>query len=208
MIHRRQHAAIGQHAFQAQHMFTCHAVANDLVAACIGGQIAANRARASRSQIDGEVQARSFGGILNLLQRGARPSSQGAHQRVDVGDTAHFFGGQDHALFNGVGAASQAGQATLGDHRGAQPLAVFEHVSHLLGVSRIHNAQRNGAGQAAPVLLVLDVGFSPCDKPVRPQVFAEFCGEGAGHGGFDKDCGVFVPLCRCICAQQGKGKPP
>ncbi len=50
--HHLQHRAVGQHHFQAQHQGAGHAIAHDMGAAGIGGDVAANGATAFRRQAD------------------------------------------------------------------------------------------------------------------------------------------------------------
>ena len=72
-----QHAAVGQHRFQAQGQLAHRPIAQHRHAAGIGGQIAADLAAAFRGQRQRKQPAHAGGGVLHLRQRAAGFGGQG-----------------------------------------------------------------------------------------------------------------------------------
>ncbi len=66
-----QNFTLGSHHFQPQGQVTSIAVTQNLCTACIGGQIAANRAAAFCGQTQGEQTLMITGGLLHILQNAA-----------------------------------------------------------------------------------------------------------------------------------------
>ena len=75
--------AVGQYHFETEHEFARHAIADHAIAAGIGGEIAADRARSARTEIEREKHAAFVGRLLNGLERGSGAHRHGGACRID-----------------------------------------------------------------------------------------------------------------------------
>ena len=83
-LQARQHPAVGQHHFEAQHQVAHHAVAQDRRAAGIGREVAADLRGALRSQAQGEQALGIARGALRLGEGAAGLDDHGIVGGVDL----------------------------------------------------------------------------------------------------------------------------
>ncbi|CAI8810606.1 hypothetical protein EMIT0373P_20256 [Pseudomonas chlororaphis] len=123
----------GQAVFQAVH------------AAGVFRDIAADGTGDLRRRVGGVVQAERRGslGDRQVAHPGLDP--RGAGGGVDMQDLVEARHHQQHALFQGQGAAGQAGAGTPGDHRHAAFMADPQQFLHLLDMPRQSHQHRRGA---------------------------------------------------------------
>ena len=78
LVERAHHAPVGEHHLEAEHVAPRHAVAQHLVAAGVGGDVAADGAGAARAEVDAAEEAGLVGGRLDEVQRRAGERGQRA----------------------------------------------------------------------------------------------------------------------------------
>lgn len=112
---RSQDRAVGKHGLQPQHLGAVHAVAQHANAASIGGDVAADRRRAARADIDAEHQAGRIGRFLHHLQRRAGFRDDGCRGAVGRFDRGHALQRQHRFARLHARAAGQPGAAAMDD---------------------------------------------------------------------------------------------
>ena len=144
------HLAIGQHHFQARHQRSHHAVAQDMVAAGIGGDGAAAGAGAFGCEREREHQSGLRGGLLCFCQNHARFGGQNHAALVQSTDAVHALHGQQHFAMKRNLAAHQPGIAALG-HDGYSRLKTDAHDGcNLRGCGGLQHQGRASLIFAAP----------------------------------------------------------
>ena len=144
---------VRQDHLQPEHQVARIAVAQRVVAACVGGKNAAELRAALAVYRQREGQLRSSRRIAHGLQRGACFHHHGHAGGVDVANTVHA-GEDEHDLAAGrvrCRAAAKPGVAALRDHRDAVPGAECHHRGRFPCASRPHHQPRLAMEQAAPV---------------------------------------------------------
>ena len=144
----------GDH-FHTQAQFARVAVAHDLRAAGIGGQVAADGAAAFGTQAQREQKASLLRRRLQVLQHTTGFHGDGRIARVHRTHGAHALQAQHNlrAAVVGGGTHHEAGVATLRHDAGTCRSAGLDHVGHLLRAAGAHHGQCRAAHTFAPVLL-------------------------------------------------------
>ena len=146
---RIEHPAIREHHLEAEHQFARHAVADDVQAAGVGGEIAAQHAAAFAAQAQRQVAIGLRGGGLQLRQDAAGLGGHGVVSGVDGAHAVEPRQRQQHLAAGGIGrgAAAVAGVAALRHHADAVFVAEGDDAGHGGGVRRRHHGQRMAAIQ-------------------------------------------------------------
>ena len=156
--------ALRRDHLDAQHKLAGVAVMQDLHAAGIGREVAADGAASFGGQRQRTQAVVLGGGLLDRLQHDAGLDRHRVAQRVDVEDAVHAVERQHDlaALLMRRAAAHHAGVAALGHHRDLLGEAELPDGGHLLGGGRAHHGQRGTEIVLAPVgevgMLALIVG--------------------------------------------------
>ncbi len=77
VVERRHHRSVRQHRFQTQHQIAHHSVADDAIAAGIGGNVSADGCRTARAKIERKKQVLAVGRFARrfAIRIRLRPSS-------------------------------------------------------------------------------------------------------------------------------------
>ena len=176
-VHGGDDRAVGQDSLQAEHQVSRHAVADDAVAAGIGGNESADSGGAARSKIKGEEQACGFGLLLDGLEchAGLHRDSEGGF--VDVLHAGHEFEGQSDFGAGGASAFDEAGHASVGDDGLSGLMAEAQDLRDFIRGARaddrggFHRLAGNPAGAARGDVL-------PGEQALGPDDLCDFLEEG------------------------------
>ena len=126
-------AAVRQDGLDPEHQVARHAVAQDVQPARVGGEVAADLARALRTEGQREQAVDGGGGGLNGRQHAAGLRRHRVGDGIDVTDAVHPAERQDHLCPGIVGdaAVDEASVAGLGQDADAVPACEAHHVGDL-----------------------------------------------------------------------------
>ena len=127
-----------------------HAVAQHVIAAGIGGDIAADGAAAFRTQAQGKQQTFGSGRFLCLFESDAGFGGQRHAVRVDGADAVHARQAQQHFAVERNLSADQTGIAALGHDGGAGLVADGEDCGDFLGGRGLEQQRAVAVVFAAP----------------------------------------------------------
>ncbi len=172
--------AVRQHHFETEHQRARHAVADDAVAAGIGGKISADRTRAARSQIERKEESGFVSGFLNRLQRRAGLDGHGRAGVIDLLDADHALQRNRDPSRLGRGAAAQAGQSALRHERQPCLAAGYDGLRYAGSIQRPNHRDRRLRQARAPVVAIAGGNLSARQHGLRakpePQCAEQFFG--------------------------------
>ena len=169
MVEGRDDGAVRQHRFQTQHHVAHHAVADDAVAAGIGGDVAADGGRAARAQIEREQQALGIGRLARRLQRAAGLDRHGGGDAIDLQHPVHALQRQRQRAI-GIAAFDQARLAAPGHDRLPGFVAQAQHGGDLSGIGGTQHGERRA--HAAPAMRLVG-GLGAFEHAGGPQQGAQ-----------------------------------
>ena len=143
-VHGRDHGAVGQHGFEAQHRIARHAIADHAVAARIGGDAAADLRRTPRAQVHRIEQAVLFRFVLHALQRHAGFDRHRAPDRIDGFDAMHALERQRDFVRARHAALHQSREAAERYDRLPRCMAGREHARHFAPCLRAARSRARG----------------------------------------------------------------
>ncbi len=177
LVQRPDDRPIRQHDLEPQDVLPRHAVADHRVAAGIGGNIAADRARAARTQVDREQQVGRLRCLLDGGKRRAGQHGHGGHHRVELLDAAHALQRQQYAARNRLRPAGQAGQPALRHHGDAGLRTQAQGGCDLLRGARPHPGERLDGRESAPILQHAGRDVVPGRHDIRAEFLLQSCGD-------------------------------
>lgn len=146
-----EQTAVGQRDLQPQHEVAHGAVADDPVAAGVGGGVAAHLAGAARAEVEGKGPTFGFDMLLQDFERDAGLHQHGAAYGVEVFDGVEP-GKREHDLAGlWGGAAGEAGEAALDSDGLAMLMAQAEGAGHLPWRTGEQDDRRLYMGRLAPI---------------------------------------------------------
>ncbi|MNT18903.1 hypothetical protein D3C72_1541310 [compost metagenome] len=169
-----QHLALAGHHLQPDHPFAGHAVAHDLDASGVGGDIAADLAAAAGGKIHRVVQAVGQRVLLQRLGDHPRLAAHGAANLVQLQDRVHALERHHQLAVARHRAAGQAGAAAGRHQRELLALRPAHQRHHF--VHRFREQHRGGVGReiARPVQAVARKGIGIGGHAVGGQQAAQF----------------------------------
>ena len=174
--------AVCCHRLKAKHQIAHIAVAQNIDAAGVGGDDAANLACAFRSDGKRKEPVRFSGRALRFSQSQAGVNGHRIVQRRDVAHPPHALQRKKNLLAEGDLAAHQSGVAALRRDRHVSIRADFQDFRDLLGRGRRHDHRRLAGPAVAPfgqegrAVLCSDYAFAADDSADSVQ---RFSGRGA-----------------------------
>ena len=133
LVHGIDYSTIRQHRFKTKYQSPGHAIANHFSTAGIGRYIAANLATTSSTQIQRHKQAVFGGGILQHLQRGSSPGTDGHGRGINILDPIHALKGDSKfSLLRGC-TPCQTSQSPLNYHRLIVLMAQSHNLRQFIG---------------------------------------------------------------------------
>ena len=141
LVERAHDRAVREHGLETEHEIAHHPEADHLVATGIGRDVAADRARAARSQIQRKQVARVGGGLLHHLQGRAGEHRCSGRCSVDFLDARHPFHRDRNLALLRRCAARQTRHPALHADGCARGRARLENRSHVGGGCRPHYAE-------------------------------------------------------------------
>ena len=177
----RHDAPVGEHHFKARHEIARIAIGDDLRAARIGGEIAADGAGAFGGQREREEAVGAVGGFLHLDELQAGFDGHGVGRRVDLTHAVHAAKGQHDlraALVRRL-PAHKAGVAALGHHGRVRLVAELHDRRDFLGGAGTQDAGRPAMPEVA---LLLEVG-GHVQRIGHHMALADDFGEAGQKGG-------------------------
>ncbi|KQY26475.1 hypothetical protein ASD38_19730 [Caulobacter sp. Root487D2Y] len=163
--HGLDHRPVGEHGLQAQDHVAHHAVAQDAVAARVGGDRAADRGRTTRAEIQRQQQAFGGRGLAGGLQDAAGLDGHGSGDRVYRLDGGHAVQRQGQGAV-GQAAVDQTGAPAPRNHRGARRRRQTKNLGH--GLGRRGPQHRQGRAQPGPGTLVALLQRGARQDPIGP----------------------------------------
>ena len=154
------HPAIGEHHLEAEAEIARVAIGDDVEAAGIGREIAADPAGAFRREAQGKQPVHGISRVLHRLQHRAGFDRDRVVSGIDVEDAGHAVERQHHlvACVGGNLPAAQAGVAALRHDRRARLVGDGENAGDFLGGARAQH-ERRAAGPDLPPLAHVAVHF-------------------------------------------------
>jgi hypothetical protein len=133
---------VRQHRLEPQHERAHHAVADHVRAARVGRDVAADRARAARAEVEREEQPDLLGGGLQRLQRAAGLHGGRAADGIDFLDGRHALERDDDVLRARAIPVAHAGKPAVDDDGLATRMAQLHDVAQLPGRRGPHERAR------------------------------------------------------------------
>ena len=137
-VHGGHDRAVCQYCFQPQHEVAHHAVTQNVDAAGIGRNIAADGATATCAEVERETQALLGDGLLHDLQHRTGFDRGGTADSVDLEDSIHPVQRQHDIVCRRLHRGHTVGQPPVGHDRLTGCMATTQHCRHLVGIRRQH----------------------------------------------------------------------
>ena len=162
-------ATVGEHRLEAHDLGAHHPVPQDLRAARVRRDHAADGRGAARAVVDAEGEPGRSGVLLEALERHPRTGGHLGRDRVDGAERVepcerkHDLASARHPC------ADEPGVAALGHHRRARRVARREHLRHLARAAGAHDERGRSAEAARAVMAVRRADLRIAEDVSRPD---------------------------------------
>ena len=169
LVQRAQDGPVGEHGLETEHEVAHHAEADHLIAARVRRDVAADRARAARAEVEREEVARVGRGSLHGLQRRARAHGHRLRRAVDLLDTREALEGEGDLAFLRRRAAREPGEAALDHDALLRPVALAQDRGDVLGRRGLEHRERRARVLVAEVDAITRAGVRAREDLVRAE---------------------------------------